>query len=1029
VTPVPGRVGQRLVGRAEELAVVETALERALAGTGSPLVITGEPGVGKTALVEAACAAAASRGVRAAFGRCWSADGTPPHWLWQQVLRALGGAAPDGIGAPGSPPASVEGVAARVAAALADHAAATPLIVCLEDIEQGAPEAVRALPLVAARLAGAPVLVVATAQRALTRARGEVREVLDALLRTGEHLPLRGLDPEGVRALLGSHHDRSPPDRLVEQLHRATAGNPLLVSVLARAAADTGALEGLLHGPPPEELRAHVRRQTDALPDPARALLDVAAALSRSTSLPEVAAVAGETAEAVRTALAPAIADGLLVEDGATLRFRHDLIRASLYADLEPVRRVALHRAAAARLGGVGDAPDRAGAVAHHAFHGSIGEPTREVLDGLLRAAGEAARVGDADEAASLLGHAAACAESCGAPIAERGRILLDLAVAEERAALPAAAERSWGRAAAAARMAGDAELLGRVAVAAARSALLVGTAAAPHVRLLEEALEAIGAEPTSLRAQILGHLGAALYWSPERPGSVALTDESLVVARSCGDPMARVVALLARHFVTRGPGMAAWRAGLAEEAVRAADAVGDDDLSVLARSALAVDHREQGEALASRAAVADLEAFSAARGHTVGLWTAAAHRLVDALLDGDIEAAAGHRRRLDRYAVGHREVASIRDLVDAMTSLDPLPDRLRARVATRAERRSTPAWRARALLAAIEAGDDDVAGDLAALVALLGRPRQEDTHWLLGVALAAEAAALLDDADQARAIAALLRPHAGSYIVAGRVGACRGVVHHHLGLLARTAGDADAALAHLLAAERAHDRPGFAQHLVRTRAALAALRSADAPVQAAAPARLRREGGYWSIRSPDRGLTLPDAKGLRLLAHLVAAPHVSVGALELHRLDGAGAAVTTPGGAGASGELGADGGGADALLDDAAKRAYRRRLRDIADEREQALALRDGERAIRLEEEAAAIAAILSQGVGLGGRDRRMPSEAERARTSVTKALRGTVDRIRAADPDLGAHLDASLQTGARCCYAPPGPALLVPG
>ena len=80
-----------LVGRGPVLAGLREALDAALAGHGSLALITGEPGVGKTALVTAFADEAAARGVRMAWSRCAEGEGVPGFWPWTQVLRATEG--------------------------------------------------------------------------------------------------------------------------------------------------------------------------------------------------------------------------------------------------------------------------------------------------------------------------------------------------------------------------------------------------------------------------------------------------------------------------------------------------------------------------------------------------------------------------------------------------------------------------------------------------------------------------------------------------------------------------------------------------------------------------------------------------------------------------------------------------------------------------------------------------------------------------------------------------------------------------
>jgi hypothetical protein len=114
----------------------------------------------------------------------------------------------------------------------------------------------------------------------------------------------------------------------------------------------------------------------------------------------------------------------------------------------------------------------------------------------------------------------------------------------------------------------------------------------------------------------------------------------------------------------------------------------------------------------------------------------------------------------------------------------------------------------------------------------------------------------------------------------------------------------------------------------------------------------------------------------------------------------------------------------ADRLFDPQAKAAYRRRLHELEEDLEEARSWGDPERAARAEQEMDALTQELLRGAGLGGRNRALPSPAERARVSVTKAIRKAVTMIARHCPALGDHLAASVRTGRYCSYAPPGEA-----
>jgi len=75
------------IGRERELAALRTALDHALAGGARTVLLIGEPGIGKTRIVQAFSDAAATLGVPALCGRCQEQPGAPAYWPWVQILR------------------------------------------------------------------------------------------------------------------------------------------------------------------------------------------------------------------------------------------------------------------------------------------------------------------------------------------------------------------------------------------------------------------------------------------------------------------------------------------------------------------------------------------------------------------------------------------------------------------------------------------------------------------------------------------------------------------------------------------------------------------------------------------------------------------------------------------------------------------------------------------------------------------------------------------------------------------------------
>src|SRR5690606_25665778 len=84
------------IGRKAEMAQLLAGLDDAMTGQGRLLLLTGEPGIGKTMMAEQLAARAQQRGVRGLWGRCWEGGGAPAYWPWTQVLRSLIEEPPDG---------------------------------------------------------------------------------------------------------------------------------------------------------------------------------------------------------------------------------------------------------------------------------------------------------------------------------------------------------------------------------------------------------------------------------------------------------------------------------------------------------------------------------------------------------------------------------------------------------------------------------------------------------------------------------------------------------------------------------------------------------------------------------------------------------------------------------------------------------------------------------------------------------------------------------------------------------------------
>ena len=167
----------------------------------------------------------------------------------------------------------------------------------------------------------------------------------------------------------------------------------------------------------------------------------------------------------------------------------------------------------------------------------------------------------------------------------------------------------------------------------------------------------------------------------------------------------------------------------------------------------------------------------------------------------------------------------------------------------------------------------------------------------------------------------------------------------------------------------------------------------------------LVREGEIWVCSCGDESFHLKDTKGVRLLARLVAEPGTSFHVLDL---------------SGARADDTIDLGDAGEFLDATAREQYRRRVDELRAEIEEAEGFNDPGRAERARDELEILTAELSKAFGLGGRERRSGSAAERARVNVQRRIKDTVTRILEQSTSAGKHLEWALKTGMYCTYDP---------
>lgn len=348
-------------------------------GHGRAALIEGEPGIGKSALVREAASDAAESGCTILWSTCDELSQAFP--LLPLVDALADGARGDGarggdarergasriaelLRADTTTGNRVDPVAAateRLLAVMDELCVAAPVLLVVDDLQWADPATVVALGRLARNIPQLPLLMIGISRP------GPRRDDLSALRRAvhpDDQLRLRGLAEDDVAEFVERRVGGPPGPRLL-RLAEGAAGNPLylteLIDALIRSRGLTmhdGTVEAT-GGRVPDSLPAAIADRLEFLTEPARGVLRAAALLGVDFSVRALAAVSGQRVNDLLPALDEAIGMGVLREDGASLAFRHPLIRAALYDELPAAVRAAWHRDAAHALADDGAAAEQ----------------------------------------------------------------------------------------------------------------------------------------------------------------------------------------------------------------------------------------------------------------------------------------------------------------------------------------------------------------------------------------------------------------------------------------------------------------------------------------------------------------------------------------------------------------------------------------------------------------------------------------------------------------------------------------------
>jgi DNA-binding CsgD family transcriptional regulator len=668
-----GRAHRFIVGRSRELGVFRAAFSQMLGGRRQVMLISGEPGIGKTRCAEALADEAEDQGALVLWGRCHEEAGAPPYWAWVQILRAyvdassldevrlnmgvaandiaalvpdLLGVHPDGDQISGG---IVDANAARfrtfdaIRLFLNKAAQQVPIALILDNLHWADALSLSLLEFLSQELLRSRLFVVATYRDADATIKTPLQSTLGALGRDSDvaRVHLKGLSHREIGEVAEQLCGVSLSKSSIDVIYRRTDGNPLFVIELIKVLLEEGDSIDLAMRPAgiPAGVREAIGRRLVRLSDRCNELLCAAAVYGRQFTARELGAVLQEDVQGVLIGLEPAVRAGIVqtnIEAPGSYQFTHDLIRETIYEDLPTLDRLHLHGRAGDALVSIhtGHPECAVTRIAHH-YHEAVtlGNIEKAVIFA-LRAADSAVRMYAYEDALSHYDRVIGNLETAGLVNDEqlaRAYILKGAALR-----MLGQSDRSLEtllKAVGRIRILGDAEMLVDVLTFLAFSTQHV---AQQHlIPLLDHALAALPNDSVA-RAKALATLAFAQRTLAHTARVRHLVDEALDIASRCADATARCACFQLTIMALRGnPETLHRRLLLGLEYVTLAQSTNSSGLLVEAYYWQALNYCEAGRIADLEVLLEHYESLSTARFGLHQYW-AAAYRVTLALLRGE---------------------------------------------------------------------------------------------------------------------------------------------------------------------------------------------------------------------------------------------------------------------------------------------------------------------------------------------------------------------------------------------------------
>ena len=398
------------VGRSGEIGLLNRLLIRTAAGQGQAVLISGEPGVGKSRLAEMAATLARGEGFHLLSVHCHEVEQSIPYQpltelvrrvmahdnRWQQLapawLRELAILVPEiwdlaAAGAVVAPPSDEldESRQGRLLQAIfhlfANHAEQSKLLLVIEDIHWANPATLQCLHYLSRQIPGAPIALILTLRDGSLSTNADLAAFVHGLERETyvTSLSLARLSEADTSELVAQIADTaSNGKRLGSWLHEETEGNPFFIISVLQSLREKGLLESaaerdwqaLAQTDPtltlPDAIRVSVRDRLQRLPQPEREVLDWMAVYGRDLDFSTLQGISRQPQMTLLNAVEKMAGRQLLVEESGQYAFTHSKIGEVAYHDMSTARRELYHRQIAEALEVLAPSPDKSSLLAHH---------------------------------------------------------------------------------------------------------------------------------------------------------------------------------------------------------------------------------------------------------------------------------------------------------------------------------------------------------------------------------------------------------------------------------------------------------------------------------------------------------------------------------------------------------------------------------------------------------------------------------------------------------------------------------------